>query len=497
MALGGDAARAAHDAFAADLTALLDLPPGQVADPVAWTAAIGHAHAYYAWSWDARAVALVPALTQAIEGRAAQPVPDLPALLELLDLLYFIGWCFEASNLAQCRLVLPGMQAAARAFQRLAQPARRPRPGPPRICFLSMFAGKRDVMTLAPRMLMDAFRALPGGCELSMVAWRFAEPDFVAELRAAGVTVTVTAGETTPARLSAAQAAVAAIAPDILITDMNNAVPIAIFAQRAAPAQVFLQGGMPAFPRAGLDAVFDSFGIGAARAGWGSARLLPFDTPWDLDMLLPPQDPAQMAAEAADMPPGRPLFGVYGRLVKLTPDYLRVVERILLAVPAAHFVAGGTGDDTAIRDFARTSPAGARIHIRNRFVPGHAWGRLLDLFLDTWPLTGGESVRETMAKGCPVVSRHSAEMPALDRQRDPALVAQDEAGFADLAIALLRDDAARAQAGARAITFARRMADPAPFARQSAEALRLLLRDAGSRVSLTGRLLRRLGLGPA
>ncbi len=485
ISLGGDAARARHDDFAADLRALLAVPPPQVPDPVVFAAAIRHALAYYAWSWDARGAALIPEVTRAIAAWAAAPA-GLPALLELCDLLYFIGWCFSGSDLEQCRLVLPGLAAAARAFARRARPAPPLRSGPPRICFLSMFAEERNVMTVAPRLMLRALRGLPGGCEIAMVAWRFAQPSFVEALRAEGVAVAVTAGETAAARLAQVESALAEVAPDILITDMNNGVPLAVFARRAAPVQVFLQLGLPAFPEPGLDAVFDGNGIGARETGWGRARRLPLYVPWDLEMLIPPLDATQLEVERAALSGDGPLCGVYGRLVKLRPDYLRAVERILLAVPEARFVAGGTGDPAAIEAFARSSRVGSRLRVHPRFVPGHAWGRLLDLFLDTYPQCGGESVRETMAKGCPVVALHSAEAPAFDAERDPALLARDWDGFCQIAIRLLRDPAARLEVGQGAAAFARRMADPAPFRAATAEAVAVLLADARRRAAPRG-----------
>jgi hypothetical protein len=463
-ALGGEAARAAHDDFEADLRALLATPPSAVRDRAAWARAIRHAHAYYAWSWDPRAKALVPAITSALEVWATEPKPDVPALLELLDLLYFVGWCFEASNLAQCRLVLQGMQAAARALARLGKAPRAPRKGRPRIVFLLMFTGLKDVMALGPRLLMDALRRMSGAPEIHVVAWRFVDDLHIRQMREQGIRVTSTGGETPAERLVQIEAALAKIKPDILITEMNNAVPIAVFARRNAPAQLFLQGGLPAFPQPGLDAVFDSFGIGADHTGWGAARILPFRPAWDLAMLLPEPDMAQIETERATMAPGDgPLFGVYGRLVKVTPEYLKAVEAILQAVPDARFVTGGTGDPAPIEAFARASPVGDRMQVQARFVPGHCWGHLLDLFLDTWPLTGGESVRETMAKGCPVISLHSPEMPAMDWQREPSCIARDWDQFHNLSIHLLRDAAARRAAGEAAAAFAQRMAESTSF----------------------------------
>ena len=495
---------------------LLGAGPDQVADPAAWAGAIRHGHAYYAWCWDARAAGLAQAVTRAIETWAAAPRPHIAALLELSDFLFFIGWCFEASNRGQCRIVLPGMRAAAGGFARQARTvpdevdrrpstyglgfARRagavpgPRRGPPRIALLCMFASTGNPMTLGPRVLMEALTRLPDQYAVTLVAWRFADDAFLESMEARGVSVVRSGGDTPAEQLAQAEAALDAVAPDILVTDMNNAVPLAIVARRAAPAQVFLSSGLPAFPAPGLDAVFDSFGIGAAHTGWGCARLLPFRPPWNLPALSPPEDPDMLAAERAALPAGRPLFGCYGRLVKLTPEYLHAVERILHAVPDAHFVTGGTGDPAPILAFAANSSAGARIHVQARFVPGHAWGRLLDLFLDTWPLTGGESVRETMAKGCPVVALHSDEMPALDLQRDPALLARDWDGFVSTAAGLLRDPQAREAAGRSARAFALRMADPEPFRRDVEQAIIAVLRDASRRASLLRRAMAALGL---
>jgi len=492
--LGGEAATAQYDAFEADLRMLLGVRPDEATDPAAWTAAIRHGHAYYAWSWDARAVALVPAVTRAIEAWAAAPDPHCPALLELSDFLFFIGWCFEASNRAQCRIVLPGMRAAARGFARGALGAPGPRRGPPRIALLCMFASTGNPMTLGPRVLIEALTGSPDQYDITLIAWRFADDTFLNSMKARGVTVVRTGGDTAEDQLAQAEAALRAVAPDILVTDMNNAVPLAVVSRRAAPAQIFLSSGMPAFPAFSLDAVFDSFGIGAADTGWERARLLPFRPPWDLIALSPPEERDMLAAERAALPAGRPLFGCYGRLVKLTDGYLRAVERILLAVPDARFVAGGTGDPAPILAFAGSSPVGDRIHVQARFVPGHAWGRLLDLFLDTWPLTGGESVRETMAKGCPVVALHSDEMPALDLQRDPALLAQDWDGFVAAAVRLLRDPLAREVAGRNAAAFAQRMADPEPFRRDVEQAIVAVLRDARRRVSPLRRAMAALGL---
>jgi hypothetical protein len=219
--------------------------------------------------------------------------------------------------------------------------------------------------------------------------------------------------------------------PDVIISDDNTSVPTALFCRRAAPVQIFLQHGCPAWPVRQLEAVFNSFGIDPAIAGWGGAAMLACNMPWDLAALNPELDAAELERERQALPRARFLIGCYGRLVKVTVPYLRAVERVLMRCPGTVFVTGGTGEAAEIRAFAKGSPVGDRMHVEARFVPGHVWGQLLDVFLDTWPITGGESCRQVIARGRPVVGIDSVEMPALRKQRDPLLVAEDWDGFVE------------------------------------------------------------------
>jgi hypothetical protein len=73
-------------------------------------------------------------------------------------------------------------------------------------------------------------------------------------------------------------------------------------------------------------------------------------------------------------------------------------------------------------------------------VDGHLWGHLLDIFVDTWPLHGGISVREKMAKGKPVVTVRSEDMPNLSAERG-ALLTCDRPESLDDIISRLLDDA--------------------------------------------------------
>ena len=110
-----------------------------------------------------------------------------------------------------------------------------------------------------------------------------------------------------------------------------------------------------------------------------------------------------------------------------------------------------------------TSPVRDRVVLQRGFVNGHVWTCVLDIFLDTWPFQGGGSVREALARGAPVVSIHSAEMPAMSLEKDAGLIAADWDGFVELTMRLLQDDACFSEARARSAEIADAMADRERF----------------------------------
>jgi hypothetical protein len=462
--LGGESAAANHDRFAADLDALLRLSPAEVIDRTAYRAALAHGFAYYFWRWDRRAEQHHAAVEYAIIRWASVDTLDVELMCELGDFLFFLAWCFNESSTRQCQRAMRGMQAVAAAFGRGARLPPLPASSQPvHVVWLAMFASTGDPMAMALRHVAPSLLAQRDRFRLSVVAWRFSDPGFLDLLRDIGATCHEPKAETPGAVIDAIEALAAADPPAIAISDMNNAVPTALFARRLAPVQLFLQGGMPAWPVPYLDGVFNSFGFDAGVAGWGNARMLSFNPPWDLARLNPAEDPEQVARERAGLPQGLRLIGNYGRLVKVTEPCLLAAERILEFCPDVAFVTGGTGDASELRAFIARSPVGDRMRVVEGFVPGHSWGRFLDVFLDTWPVTGGESCREMIAKGRPVVTMHSAEMPAIDLQRDPTLVVSTWRDYAETAIHLLRDPQEYAAASTRAAALAQAMTDQAAF----------------------------------
>jgi hypothetical protein len=247
---------------------------------------------------------------------------------------------------------------------------------------------------------------------------------------------------------------------------MNTALPTAIFEQRLAPIQVFYQFGLPYWPIENLDGIFRTWQTDAQRVGFAPEKCFEMVAPWNFEELAPSVDSARVAAERALFPPGR-LIGTYGRLSKITPDFLLSVANAIRDIPDVTVLLGGIGDDAAITRAVKDLSMENRFVVLNRYVDGHLWGEFLDIFLDTFPQQGFTSCREMIAKGKPVVCHHSDETPNFARERAPELVAYTAQEYTDMLRRLLRDPAFYDSACATT----RRLAQSAPTDRDYAATL--------------------------
>ena len=463
MSLGGDAARDSHEVFSKCLIDLLLVAPRAVTDIKTYHAALKHGFSYYYWQWDPRAKSLYGEVRQAVEYWSAAPSPNVNVLCELLDFFYFVVWCFDKSSTLQCQRSLEPIRAASLGFSKSSPRRRLPIParaGPYRIAWLAMYAD-RSAVSEALHQFAPAARA--AGHDLHIYSWRFADDASRTALTGIGAIWHHLGRETALDTILSIEAQADIDRPAIMISDMNNAVPTAVFSRRSAPVQILSQVGMPAWPIRNLDAVFNGFGFDGAAAGWGKAILLSLNLPFDVASLNPVVSKEAIRAEHATLPRGYRLIGSYSRFSKITEPYLKAAEQILIRCEDAAFVLGGTGDVAAIETFISASPVGERMHIVSRFVPGHVWGHILEIFLDTWPVTGGGSAREMIAKGKPVVTLHSQEMPAYDAQRDVYLVTADWRAYVEQAVRLLTEPDYYAAACQRARDLAVSLSDTSDF----------------------------------
>lgn len=280
---------------------------------------------------------------------------------------------------------------------------------------------------------------------------------------------------------------------DILIADNSCAISTMVMQRRAASVQVFHENGFAPWAIPELDLAI--LGITPPAPTLFDPGVEMVQTPRNTafvfqKMARPAEDIATVrAALRAESGIDEPsvVYGVYGRMAKITDDYMAQVEAILLRDPRAIFFAGGTGRITPLTDCAERSPVGDRILIFNDFIDGHVVSECIDVFLDTHPFPGGMSCIEVQARGVPVVWMESqasdGTMAIVDAQRDQDLKARDAAHYVELAGALA-DPAIRARSGGTALEIAHSFGDM----REQAAMVEAHLRAAWDRMKHTKRI---------
>lgn len=254
---------------------------------------------------------------------------------------------------------------------------------------------------------------------------------------------------------------------DILITDSNCAVATMVMQQRPVPVQAFHENGFAPWAIPELDLVF--LGITQPSQDLFDDRVAMVQTPRNTAFVFQRAERPQAMIDAARerlctrSGVARPsvVYGVYGRMAKITPDYMELIEAILLRDPDAIFFAGGTGRVSPIDAIQRTSPAGRRMVIHNDFIDGHVISECIDIFLDTFPFPGGMSCIEVQARGVPVVwmaPSSDSELGIIAEQRDHRLRARGADHYVELA-RQAADPAAWAMFSDNAVGIARHHGD--------------------------------------
>ena len=414
----------------------------------------------YSGSWHAGGQRLIVPL-QRVHARLYKATPlDIDALCYGYDLLYFLYWCRGGAVAEQQGFaddVVRPMSAALRrqvaaGDDETGDPSLRARPRtidlPIRVALLCQFVsrGPGNAIAEANRVLVHTLAANRHRYRVSLFAWMMHDPATLAEYEALGVEVHAIVASTPSERIARLEAAFVEVRPDIVITDMNASVPTVLFERGIAPTQVYYQFGMPHWPLASIDGLFHVWDFDLAGAGFDSATSVMMTIPYDLERFAGPVSRHSLDEERARLPAGR-LIGTYGRLAKLSPEFIETAVAAVKDQSDVTLVFGGSGDPALAQETIDRLGAGTRAAVVARFVDGHLWGHILEVFLDTFPQPGGASCLEMLAKGKPVVGLRSSDASNLiETQRVDMLSARDARDYAGIVSRLLSDEPFRRRA---------------------------------------------------
>lgn len=246
---------------------------------------------------------------------------------------------------------------------------------------------------------------------------------------------------------------------DYFITDTATGVATYLFESRCAPRQIYAYMAFYCWRIRNIDLVYGFTIPWRDWMGFESDTYLMGPVALESSRSLREVSPAELAAVRAPFPPNYKIFGYFGRFIKITEEYISIIERILKKNPDSIFFAAGYGD-SSIFDGIMESPVAERCRISRVPVDVSLYGRIIDVMLDSFPFAGGNILREMQFLGKPVVALRTPIMGThYDNTIDPRLIAGTVDEYEALASRLIREDAFYRECCERAHQFGERATD--------------------------------------
>ncbi|MDJ0508696.1 MAG: hypothetical protein QNJ64_05520 [Crocosphaera sp.] len=227
---------------------------------------------------------------------------------------------------------------------------------------------------------------------------------------------------------------------NVLLTDVSSSIATYLFVNRVAPLQFWLELGYPYWTIPELDWVFlcakeyqPTLGVPSDRCSY----LMPMQEETTLK-----KDCEQTVVDEARQlfPPDCFLLAVFTRLIKITPTYLDIIRHLLKTIPQAHMLIVGTGDPSLINQFLADNTIKDKVTFLHKNVDLNIYGRVVDVFLDTFPFIGGNACREVAIHGTPIVAMYKPDFGRLLLdERDPDLLAYNEDEYIAITTKLASD----------------------------------------------------------
>lgn len=245
---------------------------------------------------------------------------------------------------------------------------------------------------------------------------------------------------------------------DVVITEQNRAVATALYAQRVAPLQMWLDTGFPFWRLKSLDWTFSPNMDGLPDS---QRRISGLFCHQPSSVMQRETDLLEVERVRKSFPPGSFVIGVFVRLIKINENVFDLLNRLLAAQPAFCLFIAGTGDAAHVKSLISGSAHRERIMFLNENVDLQVYGKAIDVMCDTFPFIGGHACREVGAQGTPVVSMlGTAWDTVLREERNPELLAGDTESYMAIVMRLFEDPEFREQQRSIALRIFANRADP-------------------------------------
>jgi predicted O-linked N-acetylglucosamine transferase (SPINDLY family) len=190
-----------------------------------------------------------------------------------------------------------------------------------------------------------------------------------------------------------------------MIMGMNNN-PISSFllTSRTAKTQIYWSHGNSVYHVEGIDKRISHFRQNSNIYKFKEFNILPILTQYNTKI-----EKSKIKQIKAQYPEKSLIIGAIGRLIKFNNDkYLTIIAQILKENPNSIFLACGSGNNTKIKEKINTLGVSERFYFTG-YINSHLYAQIIDLYLDPFPLGGGESLQEYRNKGKPYVTLTSKE----------------------------------------------------------------------------------------
>lgn len=187
---------------------------------------------------------------------------------------------------------------------------------------------------------------------------------------------------------------------DILIALCNNYdILDFLFANRSAPKQIFWSHGNFEYDIPNIDKKITHFVIPKEK----TEEYTSFSIPFSKENNNPFIESDIITNERSKYPSDVLILGTIGRLLKMDSDiYLKTIADIMHQNPHTIYLACGPGDHQTLKQKSKMLGLEGRFYFPG-MVDAHLYGHIIDIWLDTFPLQGGQSISEFMSKGKPLL----------------------------------------------------------------------------------------------